>query len=102
MRTARYLLDSLIHTPAEVLVVLLIAALLLGIAGPGMLQLRERAREHQKEDQLKSMGMAVASYHETYQSYPVSPPKKKRSKVQKNTPPKDLISPLVVLPFGIR
>ena len=98
---ARYLLESLVRTPVEILVAALMLALVLGIAGPAILQMHERAKKNQVTHRMQNMGLGLSGYHDTFGSFPVSPPAQQRSATPKAKAPAELISPLVVMPLGM-
>ena len=81
----------------EIIVVALCAMLLLAVAVPAMLQIREHARRHSTQNQLQQLGVAVQSYHETFQSFPASPTSKSSRPDAKPNEPSQLISPLMIL-----
>ena len=81
----------------EVIVVALCAMLLLAVAVPAMLQIRENARRHSTQNQLQQLGVAFQSYHETFLSFPSSPASKSGETDTKPNEPSQLVSPLMIL-----
>lgn len=57
-------------TLIELLVVIAIIAILVAILLPAVQQAREAARRSQCKNNLKQMGLALASYHETHTGFP--------------------------------
>ena len=81
----------------EVIVVALCAMLLLAVAVPAMLQIRENARRHSTQNQLQQLGVAFQNYHETFLSFPSSPASKSGETDTKPNEPSQLVSPLMIL-----
>ena len=80
----------------EVIVLALCAMLLLAVAVPAMLQIREHARRHSTQNQLQQLGVAFQSYHETFLSFPSSPATKSSGPDTKPNKPSQLVSPLMI------
>lgn len=94
----RFLLLVIRSRPSpEIIVVALCAMLLLAIAVPAMLQIREHARRHSTQNQLQQLGVAFQSYHETFLSFPSSPATKPNGPDVKLNQPPQLVSPLMIL-----
>ena len=105
MRLVIRLVIHLIRTrpPAEILVVSVLLILVLAVAAPAILQMREQARLHQTKDQLRQIGMSMQNYHDTYLSFPSSPQSPREEQTPSNAESRadqesnDLISPLTIL-----
>lgn len=97
------LLGSIIRSrpSPEIIVVALCVMLLLAVAVPAMLHIREQARRHTTQNQLQQVGVALQSYHETFLSYPFSSSLKFNETNLEANEPASLVSPLMVLvPHG--
>jgi hypothetical protein len=81
----------------EAIVVGLCAMLLLAVAVPAMLQIREHARRHSTQNQLQQLGISFQSYHETFLSFPSRPATKSTEANAKPSEPSQLVSPLMIL-----
>ena len=81
----------------EMIVLGLCALLLLAVAGPAMLQMRERARSHATQDRFQQLGRGLQSYHEAFQHFPSGTVINSNSPDAKPNEPSQLISPLMIL-----
>ena len=81
----------------EIIVVALCAMLLLAVAVPAMLQIREHSRRHSTQNELQQLGVAFQNYHETFLSFPSSPATKSNGPNAKSNEPSQLVSPLMIL-----
>lgn len=65
-----------IFSPESAVVAILIVVLLVLIA-PAVVSRREQARQFQRTDRIKQIGLSLNQYHDTYQRFPAGSNSKK-------------------------
>lgn len=71
---------------AELIVVPLLIILVLAILTPAILLQRDRVLRQQTQYRIQQVSLGLNTYHDTYQSYPVSPKKRQEAMVDDQRP----------------
>lgn len=82
-----------ISSPESAVVAILILVLLVLVA-PAVVYKREQARELQRHDRIKQIGLSLNNYHDTFQSFPAGSNSKKPPATRQPEAQEILISPL--------